>query len=82
MTNFRKLYELVHLAQRALSGCHYRRAEKLIEQILVEAQKANEDEIFELAEKALTDCRRYHFLNALHELKRIDPIQAQRKELS
>ncbi len=82
MTNYRKINELIHLAYRALVSCHYTRAEKLIIQILLEAQKAKDWVTFELAKKALTDCQRFHFLDVLRILKRIDPIQAQRKELS
>jgi len=82
MTDYKKINELVHLANRALAGCHYHRAEKLITQIMVDAQKANDANTFKLAKQALTNCQRFHFLDALHEIKRIDPIQAQRKELS
>lgn len=82
MTNYKKLYNLIHLAHRALSSCHYHRAEKLIVQIIVDAEKANDTEIFELAKQALTNCQRFHFLDALRILKRIDPVQAQRKDLS
>ena len=82
MTQYKKLYELVHLANRALVNCHYTRAEKLIVQIILDAQKANDDQIFELAKQALIDCQRFHFLDVLRILKKIDPIQAQRKDLS
>lgn len=82
MTKYKKLYELVHLANRALANCHYHRAEKLIVQIILDAQKTNDDEIFKLAQQALTDCQRFHFLDVLRILKRIDPIQALRKDQS
>lgn len=82
MTNYKKLIDLVHLADRALSSCHYHRAEKLIIQIILDAQKANDDEIFKLAKQALIECQRFHFLDVLRILKRIDPIQSSRKDLS
>ncbi|MBA7668457.1 hypothetical protein ES703_76569 [subsurface metagenome] len=82
MTDYKKINDLIHLAYRALVSCHYTRAEKLIIQIILEAQKAKDWTTFELAKKALTDCQRFHFLNVLRTLKQIDPIQAKRKELS
>ncbi|GAJ04417.1 unnamed protein product [marine sediment metagenome] len=78
----KKLYELVHLARKALKSCHYSRAEKLIKQFHLEALKSKDAEIIELATYALIECRRFHFLSVLHELERIDPIQSLRKELS
>ncbi|GAH24225.1 unnamed protein product [marine sediment metagenome] len=43
---------------------------------------AKNTEIIKLSSNALLECRRFHFLDVLHELNRIDPIQAKRKELS
>ncbi|GAH25746.1 unnamed protein product [marine sediment metagenome] len=82
MTNHQKLYDLVYLARRALASCHYARAEELIKQLFRESVKAKNTEIIKLSSNALLECRRFHFLDVLHELNRIDPIQAKRKELS
>jgi len=82
MSPNQKLYELVHLARKALRSCHYARAEKLIKQFHLEALKSKNAEMIELATHALLECRRFRFLDVLHELERIDPIQAVRKDQS
>ncbi|GAH25428.1 unnamed protein product [marine sediment metagenome] len=78
----KKIYNLIHLARKALKTCHYSRAEKLIKQFHLEALKSKDVEMLELATHALLECRRFHFLDVLHELERIDPIQSLRKDLS
>ncbi|GAH23720.1 unnamed protein product, partial [marine sediment metagenome] len=44
-----KLYELVHLARKALMSCHYSRAEKLMKQLHLEALKGKDVKMIELA---------------------------------
>ena len=82
MSSTQKLYELVHLARKALLSCHYSRAEKLLKQLHLEALKGKDAEMIKLATHALLECRRFHFLDILLDLKYIDPIQALRKDLS
>ena len=82
MTSYRKLFALIHLAQKAMDTHHYTRAEKLLRQLLIESHKSKHTVIFKLAANALLETRRLHILEVLEILKRIDPIQAQRKDLS
>lgn len=82
MTNYKKLYELIHLTQHALNTCHYGRAEKLLRQMLKEAFATNDNHVISEISKTFLEYRRLRALEVLRILKRIDPIQAKRKELS
>ncbi|GAI71969.1 unnamed protein product [marine sediment metagenome] len=82
MTDYRKLYELMHLVDRAIDTCHYSRAEKLFRQLLTEAFESRDNKIIADVSIAFIGFRRHHAIETLKILKRIDPIQAQRKVLS
>lgn len=82
MTDHKKINELVHLVNRAMATCHYARAEKLFRQLLMEAFESKDNKIIYEVSLALIECRRLRALEVLGILKRIDPIQAQRKVLS
>jgi len=82
MTNHKKINELIHLVDRAMSTCHYGRAEKLFRQLLQEAFESEDNKIIAEVSKAFLVCRRLHVLEVLEILKRIDPLQSLRKELS
>jgi len=82
MTDYKKIHNLIHLVDRAMSTCHYGRAEKLFEQLLQEAFESEDNKIIAEVSMAFLVCRRLHILDVLEVLKHIDPIQAKRKELS
>ncbi len=82
MTNYKKIHELIHLVDRAMSTCHYGRAEKLFRQLLQEAFESEDNKIIVKVSMAFAECRRRRALEALKILKRIDPIQSLQKELS
>ncbi len=82
MTRYRKIFNLIHLAQQAMDTHHYTRAEKLLRQLLIESHEHKHARIFKLAENALLECRRLHILEVLGDIKHIDPLQALRKVLS
>ncbi len=82
MSSTKKLYELIHLADRAMTTCHYNRAEKLFRQLMLEAFRTKDNKIIYEVSKAYIVCRQLHALDVLRILKRIDPLQAQRKDLS
>ncbi len=82
MSSTKKLYELIHLADRAMTTCHYNRAEKLFRQLMLEAFRTKDNKIICEVSKAYIVCRQLHALDVLRILKRIDPLQAQRKDLS
>ncbi len=82
MTNYRKINELIHLADRAMTTCHYGRAEKLFRQLLQEAFESGDNKIIAEVSRAFLVCRRLRALETYQILKRIDPLQSQRKELS
>ncbi len=77
-----KLDNLIHLVDQAMTTCHYDRAERLFRQLLQEAFEIGDNHFIHEVSKAFIECRRRRALNALGIFKRIDPIQAQRKELS
>ncbi len=82
MTDYKKINELIHLVDRAMSTCHYGRAEKLFRQLLQEAFESEDNKIIGKVSMAFAECRRRRALEALKILKRIDPLQSQRKVLS
>jgi len=82
MANYKKLYELAHLVDRAMTTYHYGRAERLCRQLLMEAFETENNKIIYGVSKALLECRRRRALEVLEILKRIDPIQSLQKELS
>ncbi len=82
MTDYKKLHELIHLTQHALNTRHYGRAEKLLRRMLVEAFETKDNKIIYEISKTFMEYRRLRAIDVLHILKRIDPIQAKRKELS
>ncbi len=82
MVNYEKIHNLMHLADRAMRSCHYARAEKLFRQLLSEAFKSGDNNIIGHVSMAFMEYRRRRILEVLEILKRIDPIQSQRKELS
>ncbi len=82
MTDYKKFNELVHLVDRAMTTCHYDRAEKLFRQLLQEAFESGDNKIIFEVSKAFIVCRHLHALEVLQILKRIDPIQSSRKDLS
>lgn len=82
MTDYKKINNLIHLADRAIAEHHYPRAKKLIEQLLHEALEAEDYRTAYLVGKALTRCQDLHILDIIRDFKRIDPIQAKRKVLS
>jgi len=82
MTNYKKLYELMSLAQQAIDTSHYGRCEKLLRQLLQEAFETGDNKIIAEVSTAFMEFHRLHAIEALKILKRIDPIQAKRKDLS
>ncbi|MBA7615436.1 hypothetical protein ES703_22717 [subsurface metagenome] len=82
MTNYKKMHELIHLAERAVNTQHYGRAEKLFRQLLHEAFKSGDNKIIAEISIAFIGFRRHHAIETLKILKRIDPLQSLRKELS
>ncbi len=82
MTNYRKINELIHLVDRAMTTCHYSRAEKLFRQLLQEAFESGDHKIIAEVSRAFLVCRRLRALETYEILKRVDPLQSQRKELS
>lgn len=82
MTNYEKIRELTHLVDRAMTTCHYGRAEKLLRQLLQEAFESGDTKIIAEISIAFTACRRLRALEVLEILKRIDPIQSIRKDQS
>lgn len=82
MTNDNKIKELVHLVECAMSTCHYGRAEKLFHQLLTEAFESGDHKIIAKVSMAFIECRRRRAIEVCKILKRIDPIQSLRKELS
>lgn len=82
MANYEKLYNLIHLVDRAMETCHYGRAEKLFRQLLQEAFETGDNKIIGNVSMAFIECRRRRALEVCQILKCIDPIQSQRKELS
>ncbi len=82
MTNYRKIYELIHLADRARANGNYTLAEKFIKQLFVEALKSKDARLIATAAETLLDHRRLHIAHIRKMLKRIDPTQAERKVLS
>ena len=82
MTNYEKLCELHHLANRALQTHHYARAEKLLQQMLEEAFSTGNHKTIYVVSKTFLTFRCLRALEVLEILKRIDPIQAKRKVLS
>ncbi|GAH90284.1 unnamed protein product, partial [marine sediment metagenome] len=82
MTKYKKLYELIHLADRAKANGNFPLAEKLIKQLFLETLKGRDARLIKLAANTLFEHRRLHIAHVLRILKRIDPIQAQRKDLS
>ena len=82
MTNYKKMNNLIHLADRAMETHHYGRAEKLFRQLLREAFETGDNKIIGNVSMAFLECRRRRALEICEILKRIDPIQSQRKVLS
>ncbi len=82
MTNSNKIAELAHLIDRAMATCHYGRAEKLFRQLLQEAFESEDKQIIARVSLAFMKCRQLRAIDALQMIKRIDPIQSQRRELS
>ncbi|GAH81195.1 unnamed protein product [marine sediment metagenome] len=82
MASYEKLYNLIHLAQRAADTGHHSRAEKLLRQLLQEALETRDNKIIAEVSTAFIEFRRLRAIEACEILKRIDPIQSQRKELS
>jgi len=82
MTGYKKLYELIHLTDRALSTGHYGRAEKLFRQLLREAFDSGDNKIIAEISTAFMNFRKARALEALRIIKLIDPMQSLRKELS
>ncbi|MBA7697615.1 hypothetical protein ES703_106282 [subsurface metagenome] len=82
MTDYKKLHELMHLVDRAMSTRHYGRAEKLFSQLLTEAFESRDNKIIVNVAIAFIGFRRHRAIETLKVLKRIDPIQAKQKELS
>ncbi len=77
-----KLSNLIRLVDQAMTTCHYDRAERLFRQLLQEAFELGDNHFIAEVSKAFMVCRRLRALETCQILKRIDPIQAQRKELS
>ncbi len=82
MRRYRKLYELTLLIEQAMLTEHFGRAEKLLRQALEEAFKTEDNKIIGNISYTFMTCRRIRVIKALEILKRIDPIQSQRRELS
>ncbi len=82
MTDYKKIYELLHLVDRAIDTSHYGRAEKLFRQLLTEAFESRDNKIIVDVSIAFIGFRRHRAIETLKILKRIDPIQAKQKELS
>jgi len=82
MTNYQKINELIHLVDRALNTDHYGRAEKLFRQLLKEAFESGDNKIISDVSMAFIGFRQTRAIETLKILKRIDPIQALRKDLS
>lgn len=82
MSSTQKMYELVHLADRAKANGNYTLAQKFIEQLFVEALKTKDARLITIAAEALFEHRRLHIANVLRDIKRIDPLQSLRKALS
>jgi len=82
MLEYKKLYDLIHLADRAKANDNYTLAEKFMKQFFAETLKSRDARLIKLAASALFEHRRLHIAHVFQILKRIDPIQAQRKELS
>lgn len=82
MINYEKINNLIHLADRAKANDNYTLAEKLMKQLFIEALKSKDTALITHVAEALFEHRRLHIAQVLKILKRIDPIQSQRKELS
>ncbi|GAH57517.1 unnamed protein product [marine sediment metagenome] len=82
MTGYKKINELLHLADRAKANGNYTLAEKFIEQLFVEALKSKDAKLITIAAETLLEHRRLHIANVLRDIKRIDPLQSLRKALS
>jgi len=80
--NYKKIHELILLVTRATETHHYGRAEKLFRQLLQEAFKSKNTYIIAEVSKAFIECRRRRAIEICEILKRIDPIQSQRKAQS
>ncbi|GAJ05054.1 unnamed protein product, partial [marine sediment metagenome] len=57
-------------------------AEKFIKQLFLETLKGKDSKLIRIAAETLFEHRRLHIAHVRKILKRIDPIQSQRKELS
>ncbi len=82
MTNYKKMHELIYLADKAKANDNYYLAEKFIKQLFVETLKSKNARLIKVAAEALLEHRRLHITHVFKTLKRIDPLQALRKELS
>jgi len=82
MTNYKKINELIHLADLAKANDNYILAEKFIKQLFVEALKSKDARLISTAAETLLEHRRLRIANVLRDIKRIDPLQSLRKELS
>jgi len=82
MTDYKKINNLIHLADQAMTNHHYPLAKKLLRQLLHEALESKDYRTAYLIGKAFGKCQDLHILDVLSDLKQIDPTQAQRKDLS
>ncbi|MBA7617480.1 hypothetical protein ES703_24795 [subsurface metagenome] len=82
MTNYKKLRDLIYLADKAKANNNYTLAEKFMKQLFTEALKSRDPRLIKHTAEALLEHRRLHLAHVLKILKRIDPIQAKRKVLS
>lgn len=80
--SLKKLYELIHQADQAKANDNYTLAEKFMKQLFIEALKSKDAKLIKHVAEALLEHRRLHIAHVLEILKRIDPIQSQRKGLS
>ena len=80
--NHKEALAILDLIKHAMDTGHYARAEKQINRLLQEALETKDYEMAHQVSIAFIKCRQLHILDVLRILKRIDPIQAQRKVLS
>ncbi|GAI71968.1 unnamed protein product [marine sediment metagenome] len=82
MTDYKKINNLIDLAHRAKTNGNFPLAEKFIKQLFLETLKGKDAKLISIAANTLIEHRRLHIAHVRKTLKRINPIQAKRKELS